>query len=305
MFITLSESVSPSSLVGSSLLLKSSTGEVPINVLGAVAFGDTIRIVVEESASYKINPFDSLRINSQGNTVDVYGNRAHPENRPVVIQLRLVPPEIDSAFYADVYPDGFVDEAIIHFSAAVNLSSTVMEFTFDGTGSPELGSERFSYVDGDSSIVRVDLSGVFSGPEPRTSGVMYVEVTYTNFSGEKKNKDVKDRAAPVIKSANYCPGDMLDENSFAKDTIKVIYSENIAVTDGNTPLLLNQIVSGITGYTMYLRVLSQYNDQVVFVVDSIESGIRPTSSDSVWINVDGAVTMDAQGTVQTNPRTGE
>ncbi|HON11344.1 MAG TPA: FlgD immunoglobulin-like domain containing protein [Chitinispirillaceae bacterium] len=301
MFITLSESVSPSSLVGSSLLLKSSTGEVPINVLGAVAFGDTIRIVVEESASYKINPFDSLRINSQGNTVDVYGNRAHPENRPVVIQLRLVPPEIDSAFYADVYPDGFVDEAIIHFSAAVNLSSTVMEFTFDGTGSPELGSERFSYVDGDSSIVRVDLSGVFSGPEPRTSGVMHVEVTYTNFSGEKKNKDVKDRAAPVIKSANYCPGDMLDENSFAKDTIKVIYSENIAVTDGNTPLLLNQIVSGITGYTMYLRVLSQYNDQVVFVVDSIESGIRPTSSDSVWINVDGAVTMDAQGTVQTNP----
>ena len=117
----------------------------------------------------------------------------------------------------------------------------------------------------------------------------------------RKSKDVKDRAAPVIKSANYCPGDMLDENSFAKDTIKVIYSENIAVTDGNTPLLLNQIVSGITGYTMYLRVLSQHNDQVVFVVESIENEIRPTSSDSVWINVGGAVTMDAQGTVQKNP----
>ena len=184
LFVTFSESILPESLTGSSLLLVTGTGETELNIINAAMLGDTVRIEVSQSTLYTIAANDSLRINPQGNAVDMYNNRAHLDNRPVVIQLRLIPSEIDSAFYYDNTPDGIVDQAVLYFSSSVELSQISMVFNFDGVNSPALSSAKFKYVGNDSSIVGADLTGLYSDLGIKTSGPMHVVVSYAAFPGE-------------------------------------------------------------------------------------------------------------------------
>jgi hypothetical protein len=118
--ISFTEKIAPASLTGASLqLIKAgSPAALPLTVLAAVpdGTGKGFMVTVQAAANPPVAG-DSLKINPAGPLTDLFGNKAHALNRPVVLNLKILPPPalsvVSAAYFAD---NGFgrVDRAEIH-----------------------------------------------------------------------------------------------------------------------------------------------------------------------------------------------
>ncbi|MDG5813970.1 hypothetical protein QA601_02685 [Chitinispirillales bacterium ANBcel5] len=299
LLLTFSERVSLSSLEGQSLtLIKADNDEISLTVLSVIPQGDIFKLVVRDEGENAPKEGDLLRF--AGDVEDSRGVPIHPENEPIVLGLRPVPPVIQSAFYYDSNANGIVDRAALHFDKNVVLDQMTAEFSWvQSTKTGLLDHSRFSFGE-DSSIVLVNLNGAFNKElDDVTSGLMEVTLNFLGFE-DGVNATVRDRAAPVIKSATYKIGDFIEnDNSFAQDTLLVVFSEPIEVPSHNEPFSFITEENGVsTEYLLELRFFRQRGDEYVFVVESEDA--FPNVGDLIYINPVASV-GDLEGNEQENP----
>ena len=298
--LTFTEKVKDSSVIGKSLKLIKSSGKhfVDANLLQIKA--DTIFVTVSVHDNERPSPGDSLQIESSGPLVDLYGNHARFDNRPVVIRIRRSPANITKAFYLDKDADGTVDQVQIQFDREVDITDISATFTWvNNISTSPLNGTRIKHGD-NGSVVLVDVSGAFNkNVQNITSGIMTVKVEYNQFSSVQKNSVVNDSAAPVVLSALYAPGISSEDELTIPDTLIATFSEEIDSFSTDLPLKFRKPGSG-SDYKISLEFLKQKGSEYSFKVTSIESSVYPEIGDSVWINPEKNI-ADMFSNAQSNP----
>lgn len=234
LFVTFSEIVDPDLIIGTTLRLsqKNSIKKLDLQIKQAAStVGDTIRIIVASLGTDSISEGDSLSIIPEGTIRDEKLNKAHEKNRPVIIRLKSISPSIISSAYRDLDGNGIVDLITVTFNKKVVIDSLHVKFTWstDGLTTGEIKPEHAKMVYGaDSQRVLVDVSGLFAGDNPRTTGAMTVDATYLNYDYSISSWTVDDSAAPVVLGAMLYPGSIGENDSLANlDTLVVKFSEHI------------------------------------------------------------------------------
>jgi len=289
MFIRFSENVHTDLMKGITLTLVKKDGKkFNLNVLDAYRLSDTIRIVVEDLKENSPAIGDSLQILSTGTIADQYKNKAHPDNQPVPLRLKLVPPNVKSAYYIDSDGDGIVDSVCVKLDKYVSKEIITATCVWsDGNNSTEtLNADNMTHSSKDSTLICINVKGKFRKNEVRTYGPMSLNLSFADL-GSIQPAPVADSAAPVIIKAEYFPGSYVDGN-FALDTLRVTFSEE---TKYEVPVTnpFNMYQKG-TKYTIDLQKTPKPFDKgYQFVLENNESikGVRyPENGDSIHINVE-------------------
>ncbi|KMQ49993.1 hypothetical protein CHISP_3082 [Chitinispirillum alkaliphilum] len=293
-----SESINPESLRGETLLLRKAgfDYEIPLNVISAISEDGRVRFIIEDNGELSPAEHDLLRFNPGSGVRDArHGATVHPENRPVALNMRQVPPGIDSAFYYDTNADGIVDNVIIWLNKEENISNLTFTFSWTlGNTTGEISGEAHSY--GDNSVIAVNVRDAFNNSvDNQTSGNMTVTINSTDYD-RAVTGTVRDRAAPVITNAVYEFGE--GENRI--DTLTVVFSESVMENQLTaTPF---SFISPITGYQLELGYLGRGSGgSYRFSVNStLESFVFPNNGDSIFINPNSGV-RDGDENIQNNP----
>jgi hypothetical protein len=289
MFIRFSENVNIDLIRGITLTLVKKGGKTyNLNILDVYSLKDTIRIVVEDLKENSPAIGDSLKILHTGTIADQYKNKAHPDNRPVPLKLKLVPPNVKIAYYIDSDGDGIVDSVYVKLDKFV--SKEIIKATCvwsEGNNSTDvLDGGNMSHSPKDSNTIGINVKGKFRTNEVKTSGPMTIQLSFSELGNSIQPVPVADSAAPVIIKAEYFPGSFVD-GKFALDTLKVTFSEETryAVQSVN-PFNLYQ--NG-TKYTIDLQTTPKaFTNGFQFVLKDDKSikGVRyPENGDSIHINV--------------------
>lgn len=281
-FLTFSEPLKNSEFTGESLVLFKNGKKINLTVFNTILRGDTTVFVIEDEKENAPQMLDSIALNSSGPVCDMYGNKAHPENRLVPFTLRKTPGKVISAYYLDPDADGIVDKATLNFNKRVAISEFKVSFTWaNSVKTTVLDSARFSYGK-DSTEISVNLTGAFSQKLILTSGAMYVYIENIGSNGGQSAL-VNDSASPVLTSAEILPG--MRNGIKTTDTLVCSFSEEIRDIKCINPLLFSRTDQGQnTEYQMSLTVVRSSKDKWYFVIDDIKGVEYPESSDSVWIN---------------------
>ncbi|KMQ52218.1 fibro-slime family protein [Chitinispirillum alkaliphilum] len=288
---------SPStSLRGKTLeLIKSETGsKFTLDVINATEtdglFQLTVRSVDEQNIP---RAGDSLRFNPGSEIYDLHGVPIHELNRPVVIGLRAVPPEIDSAFYFDTNADGIVDQVLINFNKEVNPENMIIDFQW---GEENIEPQDITHHEGDNTRIAVQLT---TDHGIRTSGRMIATVYFTDFNASAQGT-VRDRAAAVLLEASYIPGGIIQGERSA-DTLMVIFSEPMNTTTTGSSTEPFSFISSAEGeqYSLRLNYNRNVGNKYFFEVEDTPPGVVVRGNDSVYINP-GAELADGEGNIQNN-----
>ncbi len=290
MFIRFSESVHPDVVKGITLVLVKKDGEkINMDILEADRLNDTIRIIVKDLEGKSPNVGDSLKILHSGTIEDQYHNKAHPDNLPVPLKLKLVPPNIKHAYYLDSDGDGIIDSVYVKLDKFVSrdiIGATCVWNDGNNTTSA-LGKAEIGHNPQDSNMLCIYVNGKFRSNEVKTAGAMMVNLTISDFDQGAISAPVADSAAPVVTDAEYCPGNYVDGN-FAPDTLKITFSEetNYAVS-AHFPFNFYQKETN-TPYTIKLQTSPRKStngyDFIVFDNNSIQGVRYPEKGDLVHIN---------------------
>ena len=280
--LTFSEPLKDTSLLGNSLILFKNSQKIALNILNFSSRGDTTVFVIEDLKENAPGIYDSIALNSEGPVRDIYGNRAHPDNRPVPFIFHKISGKLTHAYYLDSEADGIVEMAILKFNKSIILSEIKASFSWISTVAAT-DFNRFSYGQ-DSTEVKVNLAGAFPQQLIKTSGVMFVNV---ESIGEQEGQtiSVNDSAAPILTSAELHPG-IPAIGTKPPDTLICGFSEAIQEINCENPFLFSSVNSGQrTEYQMSLSILSNSRDQWVFTINEIKGVDYPQNGDSVWIDV--------------------
>lgn len=300
LYICFSEDVRPELIKGITLsVIKNGGTSLDLTVLDAITFGDTTMIVVKDEGANSPQYGDSLKIISAGTIADLYGNKAHPENRPVPIIIKMIPASIKEAYYIDEYPDGIVDHVVVRFDKYVIKDGVAITCKWpDGNNVTSLlTANDFTYSPVDNNVIILNVQGKFVVNEVRTSGPMMISVLFTDFGNVERVAQVADSAAPVLVKAVYCPGNYKKEtDSFGQDKLIVTFSEETNYTfTSPVPFPFNFSRQGI-GYTINFQTTPvPVNKGFEFTVaegNSIQGVAYPEKQDSVNINVNPAAFFD-------------
>ena len=317
LIISFTEKVDFSVVRGQSLTLLKNGTPHQLNIIAAQPHPDGTRIVVIAERPGENSPAagDSLMISAEGPIVDASGNRAHPQNRPAVITMQSVAPDIIDAAYLDRDANGIVETVRIQFNKMVNPKGMMMKFAFDmffASGYP-MPSAITPVEGGGGLLVDVRIDDLFRASEiaDRTSGTMKVEITFTDFKENNiKGAIVADSAAPVLISVEYHTGRHTDNEPDA-DTLYVEYSEPL-----DTQPAVDQPLLFISKDGMSYNVTVEFLDHkrngfpYLFIVTAtqpqeiIPRTVFEQPGDSAWINTmfeDGMNAVDGYGNVQMNP----
>jgi fibro-slime domain-containing protein len=296
--LTFSEFLKDTSLAGNSFTLFRNGNKIPLPVVKSFHRGDSIVVICENQNDSSPKMTDSIAINPSGPVSDEFGNRAHPDNRPVPFITRKTPGKLVQAYYSDVNADGFVDRATLRFNKQVVASE--IKITFDwvnGLKTSTLDYSRFKSGK-DSSELIVDLAGAFSQKIIITSGEMAAKVDITGRP-ERQTFLVEDSVAPVLTSIKLIPGAQ-SETEKAPDKLNCTFSEEIPAISCNNPFLFS--TSDNKQKTTYELTLTNSNKTTGtwnFTVDAIKGVEFPQEGDSVWIN-SGCGISDILTNKQTN-----
>ena len=272
------------SLVGESLqLIKAQTGTGTNLYVSNVALSptedDLFRVTVQSSdENNRPMAGDSIRFNPGANVLDNRGASVHPDNRPVVLGLRAIPPVIDSAFYYDTNANGIVDNLTVFFNKPVSIQD--MSAIVNWTGGVDLDFQNISYTGSDSLIVHLTPNNDLL----KTDGLMIITVTFPEYDQSVMGR-VRDRSAPVITSASYSPGEIRDGISDI-DTLRVTFSErlNSGTVAHHEPFSFIGAHDG-NEYRLTLENTGAHLNTFTFhVTASNVSEIPVHSGDSVFIN---------------------
>jgi hypothetical protein len=299
--VTFSEKVDVAAISGASfVLLKPGGSTVTLTVPGtAVDLGGatSIRFVVADAGADAPAAGDSLRILATGPVSDAAGTKAHEHNRPVPVRIVRKPVPVEAAWYVDGNVDGTVDRVVIDFAKPlVDLSAITASVSWvsDKLTGTDAG---LTHAPGDGSLVIADITGIFpSTPENRTGGAMDLTVRYVAFD-TSLTRAVADSAAPVIATARFAPGAVVDRTTSHPDTLRVSFSEDVAAISSTEPFDFFDEEGGTYGMT--LRPLEHRGANYAFIVESIDGAEYPSSSDSISIDPDENV-GDPGGIIQDN-----
>jgi len=298
LLLTFTEKLKDTSLAGNTLTLFKKGTRIDLAVISTLVRGDTTIFIVGDYKENAPGAIDSLALNALGAVSDVYGNHAHPANRPVPFTLRKVPGKVVSAYYLDFNADGLVDRATLKFNKPVALADFTVMFAWRFPKTLPLDASRFMYGV-DSTEVNVNLTGAFSGQQQLTSGVMQSYVEYA-ANGEGYAMLVNDSAAPVLTSAAYHPG-IAQSGIKPFDTLVCTFSEPVYSVEGMTPFWFSPGGSlAATTYLMQLEVLKNEGSKWFFRVKEILGVDFPATGDSVWIHTEYNVS-DSLHNIQMNP----
>ena len=230
LLITFTESVPFQLVEGVTLRLIKHAGAdtIPLTILDAIPLGDTIRIAVQNAGLSSPKGGDLLQIISSGTIADVFGNKAHPQNRPVVISIRAVPPSIVSAFYEDSDANGVVDRVTIKYDKKVDIATmgVTCVWSMINNRTSNVSVANFSYGLDSTTVIVSNIHNHFADKNSivdRTSGNMDLITTFTEFPNEVKGA-ATDKAGAVLTSATYYPGSA----ETVPDTFIVTFSENVS-----------------------------------------------------------------------------
>lgn len=302
MIVTFTEAVAGSAIKGQTLTLIKNKGAdtVGITVLDAANIGgDTMRLVIENAGAKSPGKGDLLKINPSGTIADLYGNSAHPANRPVPIEVRPVSADITDAFYYDTDADGIIDSVAIRFNKAVDKDSFKLLTTFNN-------ADTFSFPSG--VLIRstnpvellVNVESRYSSKlDGVVSGSMVATIWNTEFPAETpKKKDVVDKAGPLLKNATYQPGKPIpgEIGMYEQDTLCVEFGESV------TAQFTEEIYSFYSATGKYsIRLESQLpistTTKYWYLVKNVSSS--PLDGDSVNLQI--AKAADNKGNFQSNP----
>lgn len=298
MFIRFSENVNTDLIKGTTLTLVKKDGKkFNLNVLDAYRLSDTIRIVVEDLKENSPAVGDSLQILNTGTIADQYKNKARPDNQPVPLKLKLVPPNVKNAYYIDSDGDGFVDSVCVKLDKYVSkeIITATCVWSEGNNSTDTLRANNMSHSSKDSNVICIYVKGRFSKNEVRTHGTMSLNLSFAEL-GSIQPAPVADSAAPVIVKAEYFPGSFVNGN-FAPDTLKVTFSEE---TKYEVPVAnpFNMYQKG-TKYTIDLQKTPKaFGNGYQFVLEnneSIKGGVRyPENGDSIHINVENPPFSDGK-----------
>lgn len=306
--ISFTESVLPDSVKGLSLTLVKNGAEVQLEIINVAPKGQGVfDVAIRTDPLGAVNTpveGDSLRITAAGPISDVYGNKAHPLNRPVEIKLRAIPADINAAVYQDLNADGIVDNLRITFNKSVNtdqLKVAVKWADFPAWSDTVTGGSM-AYVAGTKKdTINVAISSIFgvqANVANKTAGGMSMVAVFTAFDNTVKTAAVTDEAAPVLTAVEYHFGKAGSNNVVEADTLLVKYSEPTTVT-GTNPYLFQ----GATApYTVTVKATAG-SGQVAYTVDVTglsPAAVIPHSGDSVWIATSGPVVQDMSSNTQMN-----
>ncbi|MDG5813971.1 hypothetical protein QA601_02690 [Chitinispirillales bacterium ANBcel5] len=299
LILRFTERLSLSTLEGQSLILiKSGTGEeFTLNVLRHIPYDDNqFKVVVEDLGDNAPGEGDFLKFSE--NVMDSREIPAHPNNTPVELGLRPIPPEVDSAYFYDTNADGIVNRVEIHFNKDVVLDSAAFTWIHNSeTGT--LYSDRFSYGETNATVIINMVDAFTENVADYTDGRMTGTLHFEGFS-EKVTAIVRDRAAPVITEARYGPGRGLGEGLFAPDTLVVQFSEISETPSHNQPFgFITREGGQEEEYSMVLRLDSERAGQYYFLVDTIPGGFYPRTGDLIYINPVAQIS-DLEGNYQEN-----
>jgi|GEM_PF-1080334 hypothetical protein len=293
-FIRFSENVHTEHIEGITLTLVKKDGKKhDMKVLSARRLGDTtntIKIVVEDLKENSPTIGDSLKILHNGTIVDLYNNRAHPDNRPVPLKLKQVPPNAKKAYYIDSDGDGIVDSVYVKLDKFIkkkNISATCV-WEKDNNSTDTLDGDNMSHNSKDSSMIGINVKGKFHTNEVRTSGTMLLYLSFSEFENSTQKISVDDSAAPVIIKAVLIPGSYIEsDDSYAFDTLRVTFSEETQYpVSVAKPFYLYR---GNVQYTIDLqgapKTIPNGFQFVRANKDTIEKIRYPENGDSIHINV--------------------
>lgn len=239
------------------------------------------------------------------------------------------------AFVTNALPSNIAEEKYtkkIIIKEIIDTASSAAYFDTDGNGGIDQVQVRFKSVpkifpekiiftnpfDNDKKTINA-LNMKWLNDNPATKiGVLTVEFDYSgktfwettklgkvdskNFDNNSFN--IFDQVAPVIDSAFYFPGAIIDTKTLerAKDTMRVSFSEKISNSSfKEEPFILYKNGNDNNNYSFKLKYFKKSSNKQVlsFFVNSIsDKNYYPTSSDKISIDV-SAIFNDVNGAVQT------
>jgi hypothetical protein len=240
---------------------------------------------------------DKLRIEPTGPVADIFANKAHQDNRPVIIGIVATPAKIVHSYYRDIDGNGVPDTAIVVFSKNVDLNGLWLQIDpgLGFTSDPEkVGGTVLNNVAG------ISLRLIVPDTMVNTSGIMYVTADYEEFYGSPNTAPdmMHDSVAPVIKSATYLQG---EENQ--PDTLEVTFSEYSVLPQ---PLPASPFLFSTADGTQQYAILVEGTPRALtsatirFAVDTIVGVMFPQKGDLIWINNEAGI-RDSLNNVQSNP----
>jgi hypothetical protein len=312
LFLTFSEPVSPTSIVGRQLLLipQGTTDTVALTITQVSSqTNDSTYTVQTASTDHKALFEDRLRLipGSVGGTlIDQKSNKAHDLNRSVIIGFRRGAASITAAWYLDMNADGILDNVVVKFGRKVDQAEIdhariyrdPLQFSLPFTSCTRLGDSTYRIPIGDTLALIADINKRIS-----TGGAMDLAIVYKDLPDIPRVSRVTDSASPVIKSALINPGALTQAGMRGKDTLTVSFSEGV-VQPGQTPFLLSSKDGGLQ-YAFVLTYAGAGAGVYAcrFIVESINnpSVLYALAGDTIWINPTAGVS-DSLGNPQANPK---
>ncbi len=336
--IDFTETVEYQLVQGVSLILIKDNMLIPLNIISARQDpnGHSIIAVITDLVMDAPKEGDSLMISSTGPIADGFGNRVHPQNRPVALSLIKIAPDIVRAVYEDRDANGIIETVQMTFNKGVHLGGMKMQFRWNSSISLfTADSTRFTFAkNGGDTTVDVNIIGLFnaSAVKDKTSGNMDVTVMFSDFA-ENNIKQIMaiDGAAPVLTLLSYNYGKYRDEHFGADpDTVYALFTEELrGAPNTDQPFLFQDslgnpytaVVSYLGRTTLVIEDHYKYPSTYQFEVTSLQAGVHPVAvdtaqingtlviskGDSAWINTDASIVdnnvVDANffGNVQRNP----
>lgn len=282
LFLTFSEALQDTALAAQSIVLIKERRRITLTSAHTFRRGDTTVFIIADLGADAPSQSDSVAISSIGPIRDSFGNRAHPDNRPVAFITRKIPGKVINAYYLDSDANGLVDHAVLQFNKPVLLSDFTAKFAGNLTPTAPLDATHSVYG-ADSTEVVIDLRGAVSAQTVLTSGAMWVNITQVMQEGGY-TVPVADSAAPVLTAAVLHPGIAFNGNK-PNDTLICTFSEPVADVPCTLPFLFSRSGSApVAEYQMSLTVQKNTGSQWSFTVNDLRSVEYPLSGDSVWIN---------------------
>jgi hypothetical protein len=305
MIVTFTEAVAGTAIEGKTLKLIRNDGvdTIDINILNAVNIGgDTMRLVVENAGGNSPSRGDLLKINASGTMADMYGNSANPANRPVAISVKQVSAGINNAFYYDYDADGIIDSVVVGFNKVVNKEYFRLLTTFNTNNT----TDTFSFSS-NTLIKSGNSTELLVNVEPRyttklngvVSGNMIVTVWNSEFPSETpKEKDVVDKAGPILKSAIYQPGKPIRDvaGKYEPDTLCIEFGESVSVPFSEEIFSFHS-ATGTYSIRLENQLPISTSTKFWYLVKSVTNS--PLDGDSVNLQINKA--SDTKGNLQSNP----
>lgn len=196
-------------------------------------------------------------------------------------------------FETDARPDGLIDKIDVTVDDRLTVTAAVLDALFPNITLP--ASRNFTFGRSDMTATSNGFSIAVTQPATTTPNTA-VNATVDIFSVAETqvpgvgaiaaaNPVIKDSLAPVLTRAVFHPG----INASTLDTLVVTYSETVKPVQQTEPFGFKD---NIINYSMTLSLLTDNNNSMAFLVQSITGKTNPEIGDSIWIKSTGGVEDD-------------